>query len=98
MAGTKPAIILFLHADAPIFLYFLSCFSQLIQFGVAEIQTHIHRNFDKIQHVEEKAQIENKAAAAHSQHLNAFADNTKCVANQQKHLKEKTFAFCGFGN
>ena len=68
--------------------------SCLVESYVAEVEGNVYRDLDKVQNVEEKAEIEDKSGAAERGELHAFADDAESVADEQEDFKEKAFALC----
>ena len=68
-----------------------------IQLLVAEIERHVNRDFDEIQHVEEEAQVEQESAAPAGD-LNDLSDDAAGIADEQENLKEQALALGGAGN
>ena len=68
-----------------------------IQLLVAEIERHVNRDFDEIQHVVEEAQVEQESAAPAGD-LNYLSDDAAGIADEQEDLKEQALALGGAGN
>ena len=69
-------------------------FCELVELDVSEIQCYVNRNFDKVQRVEEEAQIEDEARAIHCDDLYNLSRDTERVAYQQEYLEKQALSLC----
>ncbi|MGN0989056.1 MAG: hypothetical protein ACI4N6_01955 [Eubacteriales bacterium] len=76
--------------------------SLTVKSGIAEVETYVDGNLDKVKNIEEEAQEKYPTFQArefnnmaHAGYLDDFACYTESITYKQENLKEKALALCG---
>ena len=78
------------------------CIALAVELGVTEVEADVDCDHSEVENVEEESEEEDEAVGGVGQlgkcGLEDLSDDSKAIADENEHLEEKAFAFCGAGN